>query len=160
MIFLLSAFANDFSTETYRPSLGRQTFLFDPQWREGNQIRFLKLLGKHGASAGREKQEEIGEAECVNSGAMHAFRNWEREHTGVDETRVILSQKEVAGEREGEGCIQPRDYHKEQIQKDQGGEMNFRCRKEISGFGHEEIVVVLQDTCVSPDLPHCLGWHI
>lgn len=86
-----------------------------------------------------EKQNALTVEQPVHSGTGKG------EHTVVDGTRVVLPPKEVAGEREGGGCIQPRDYHKEQIQKVQEDEMNFHCRKEIGGFGHEDVVVVLQD---------------
>lgn len=93
---------------------------------------------------------------------VHAFRTWEKEHVGLDRARIILSRKAAAGKREGDGFIQTRDYHKkEYIEKVQEDEIILCCRKEITGFGHEEIVVVLQNRYFFPPaLLHSLGWHI
>ena len=85
-----------------------------PSGEKKTKSTFLSCLEKHGASVGiwRNEQKESGATESTYSGAVHAFESPEREHTGADKTRIISPGKEVARKREGDGYIQPRDYHK------------------------------------------------
>lgn len=110
------AFANNFSTKRHRPPPRRSRRLFlIANGEKKTKSTFLSCLEKHGASVGirRNEQKESGETESTYGGAVQAFESLEREHGGADRSRRILPGKEVARKREGDGYIQPRDYHKQ-----------------------------------------------
>lgn len=53
-----------------------------------------------------------------------------RELKGAYRIRIILPRKEVARKREGDGSIQPMDYHKKKpIEEVEEDEINLCCRK-------------------------------
>lgn len=108
------AFANNFSTKRHRPPWRSRRLFLITNGEKKTKSTFLSCLEKHGASVGirKNEQKESGETESTHSGAVHAFESLEREHRGADRSRIILPGKEVARKREGDGYIQPRDYHK------------------------------------------------
>ena len=125
------AFANNFSTRRHRPSLERQTSLM-PNREMDTKSPFLSCLRKHGASVGiqRKARRESGERESIYNGAVHAFASWKRELKGAHRIRIILPRKEVARKREGDGSIQPTDYHiKKSIEEVEEDEINLCCSK-------------------------------
>ena len=63
------------------------------------------------------------------------------------------------GEKEGDGYIQPRDYHKKQLEEVQEDKMSSSVGKKSVGLGMKK-PVMLQNGYASPALLCCLGWHI